>query len=46
MPVYVERSILELEKLYINGESCYSVGISPTDLVALLSPTPVDAVTK
>ena len=46
MPVYVERSILELEKIYINGGSRgYLVGISPADLVALLEPVPVDAAT-
>ena len=46
MPVYVERSILELEKIYINGGSRgYLVGIAPADLVALLEPIPVDAAT-
>jgi len=44
MPVYVERSILDLERIYINGGSRgFLVGISPADLVRVLSPTPVDA---
>jgi Cys-tRNA(Pro) deacylase len=44
MPVYVERSILALERVYINGGSRgFLVGISPNDLVRVLNPTPVDA---
>jgi Cys-tRNA(Pro) deacylase len=43
MPVYVERSILALERLYVNGGSRgFLVGITPQDLVRVLSPTPVD----
>jgi Cys-tRNA(Pro) deacylase len=43
MPVYVERSILDLERLYINGGSRgFLVGISPADLVRVLAPTPVE----
>jgi Cys-tRNA(Pro) deacylase len=43
MPVYVERSILELPRLYINGGSRgFLVGISPADLVRVLAPSPVD----
>ena len=43
LPVYVERTILELERLYINGGSRgFLVGISPADLVRVLAPTPVD----
>jgi Cys-tRNA(Pro) deacylase len=43
MPVYVERSILGLERLYINGGSRgFLVGISPADLVRVLAPEPVD----
>lgn len=46
MPVYVERTVLDLEKLYINGGSRgYLVGITPADLVALVAPTAVDAAT-
>ena len=44
MPVYIERSILALERIYINGVSRgFLVGISPNDLVRVLYPTPVDA---
>jgi Cys-tRNA(Pro) deacylase len=44
MPVYVERSILDLERIYVNGGSRgFLVGISPADLARVLSPTPVDA---
>ncbi len=43
MPVHVERSILGLERIYVNGGSRgFLVGISPRDLAAILSPTPVD----
>jgi Cys-tRNA(Pro) deacylase len=43
MPVYVERSVLELERIYVNGGSRgFLVGISPRDLVAVLAPTAVD----
>jgi Cys-tRNA(Pro) deacylase len=43
MPVYVERSILALERMYVNGGSRgFLVGISPGDLVRVLAPTPVD----
>jgi Cys-tRNA(Pro) deacylase len=43
LPVYVERSILDLERIYINGGSRgFLVGISPADLVRVLAPTPVD----
>jgi Cys-tRNA(Pro) deacylase len=44
MPVYIESSILALERIYINGGSRgFLVGISPNDLVRVLNPTPVDA---
>jgi Cys-tRNA(Pro) deacylase len=43
MPVYVERTVLQLPRLYINGGSRgYLVGIAPADLVRILSPTLVD----
>ncbi len=42
MPVYVETSIMELEKIYINGgRRGYLVGIDPAVLPLLLSPTAV-----
>ena len=43
LPVYVERSVLEMPFLYINGgRRGFLVRISPADLVRLLEPTPVD----
>jgi len=43
MPVYLERSILELPKIYINGgRRGFLVGISPGDL-RILEPLLVDA---
>lgn len=44
MPVFVERTILDLPKIYINGgRRGYLVGIDPRELVRTLAPTPVDA---
>jgi Cys-tRNA(Pro) deacylase len=43
LPVYMERSILELPKIYINGgRRGFLVGLSPTDLSRTLSPQLVD----
>ena len=43
MPVYVERSVLALDRLYINGgRRGYLVGIEPGVLGALLGAVPVD----
>jgi Cys-tRNA(Pro) deacylase len=43
MPVYVERSILELPRIYINGGARgFLVAISPGELARVLKPTPVD----
>ena len=43
LPVFVERSILELPAIYINGgRRGFLVRITPADLVRLLDPTPVD----
>jgi Cys-tRNA(Pro) deacylase len=43
MPVFVERSVLALDRIYINGGARgYLVGIDPADL-RVLEPTPVDA---
>ena len=42
MPVYVEESILELEKIYINGgRRGYLVGIDPQALISGLQARPV-----
>lgn len=43
MPVYMERSILELEKVYINGGSRgFLVGLAPAEIVRVLAPVLVD----
>ena len=43
MPVYVERSILALPRIYVNGGSRgFLVGISPAELARVLAATPVD----
>jgi Cys-tRNA(Pro) deacylase len=43
MPIYIERSILALDKIYINGgRRGYLVGISPPDMQTILKLTPVD----
>jgi Cys-tRNA(Pro) deacylase len=44
MPVCLERSILDLPRIYLNGGSRgFLVGLSPSEVVRLLSPTLVDA---
>ncbi len=43
MPVYVERSILDLPTIYINGGSRgFLFGVAPADVVRVLGATPVD----
>ncbi len=43
MPVYMERSILELERAYVNGGSRgFLVGLDPKELARVLAPTLVD----
>jgi len=43
LPVFIERSILELPMIYINGgRRGFLVRIPPAELVRVLSPTPVD----
>ena len=42
-PVYIERTILELPRLYVNGGARgFLVGIAPDDLVRVLNPTLVE----
>jgi Cys-tRNA(Pro) deacylase len=42
MPVYLEETILELPRIYINGgKRGFLVGIDPQEVVRLLKPTPV-----
>ena len=44
MPVYIERTILDLERVFINGGSRgFLVALAPADLARALKPTPVDA---
>ena len=44
LPVFMERSILELPQIYINGgRRGFLVRISSADLERVLRPTPVDA---
>jgi Cys-tRNA(Pro) deacylase len=44
LPVFVERSILELPVIYINGgRRGFLVGIAPSDVVRVLEATAVDA---
>ena len=46
MPVYLERTIADLPRLYINGgRRGYLVGMTPADLIRVLQPTPVDVAT-
>ncbi len=43
MPVYLERTIVDLPILYVNGGSRgFLVGLSPADLVRVLRPTLVE----
>ena len=43
MPVYAERGILDLERIYINGGSRgFLVELAPSELVRVLKPTPVE----
>jgi len=40
MPVYLEETILDLPKIYLNGgKRGFLVGLDPADMVRLLSPT-------
>ena len=44
LPIYVERSVLDLPTIYVNGGSRgFLVGVEPKALAALLAATPVDA---
>ena len=45
MPIFVERSILALPRILINGGARgFLVSLAPAELVRVLAPTPVDAV--
>jgi Cys-tRNA(Pro) deacylase len=44
MPVYLERSIADLDRIYINGgRRGFLIALAPVDLIRVLSPTLVDA---
>ncbi|MCM2332972.1 MAG: Cys-tRNA(Pro) deacylase [Anaeromyxobacteraceae bacterium] len=46
MPVYVERTILDLPRVYVNGGSRgFLVGLDPKALAVLVGAVPVDAAT-
>jgi Cys-tRNA(Pro) deacylase len=43
MPVFVERSVLDLPRIYVNGGSRgFLVSMDPRELARVLKPTPVD----
>lgn len=43
LPVYVERTILDLPTIYVNGGSRgFLLGVVPADVVRILQATPVD----
>ena len=43
LPVYVERTILSLPRIYVNGgKRGFLVAIEPQDLIRVLAPTPAD----
>ena len=47
MPIYIEKSILDLSLMYINGgRRGYLVGVHPHDLLRALAPTVVEAALK
>ena len=42
MPVYLEATILDLPKIYLNGgKQGYLVGLDPQDVVGILQPVMV-----
>lgn len=44
MPVFLERTIADLERIYINGgRRGFLISLAPADLIRALSPTLVDA---
>lgn len=46
MPVYMQRTILELDEIYINGgKRGFLVGVAPTDVQRVLGAVLVDAAT-
>jgi Cys-tRNA(Pro) deacylase len=46
MPVYLEKTIAELDRIYINGgKRGYLVGLAPSELIRVLKPTLVNVAT-
>jgi Cys-tRNA(Pro) deacylase len=46
LPIYMERSIADLDRLYVNGgRRGFLVSMTPAELIRVLSPTLVDAST-
>jgi len=46
MPVYLQRTVVDLPYLYVNGgRRGYLVGMTPSDLVRVLAPTLLDIAT-
>jgi Cys-tRNA(Pro) deacylase len=44
LPVYMERTIADLDRIYINGgKRGFLIAVSPADLIRSLAPTLVDA---
>ena len=44
MPIYMERTILGIEKILINGgKRGFLVGLNPHEVVRVVAPTLVDA---
>jgi len=47
MPVYVERTILELPRVWLNGgRRGFLIALEPRDIVRVLGATPVDVATE
>src|SRR4029453_6642936 len=47
LPIFMEKTIAELDRLYINGgRRGFLVSMAPADLIRVLSPTLVDAATS
>jgi len=47
LPVYMERTIADLDRIYINGgRRGFLVSLSPADLIRVLQPTLVEAATS
>ena len=46
LPIYMERTIADLDRLYVNGgRRGFLVSMTPSDLMRILAPTLVDATT-